>query len=121
VSGGRVLGASKGMAVVVAAFAAWASNVAPASAKGDGLVPVRDRYEPGETATLVGYSGGPAPTSRFSAGIAKQPDGPVLEIGQLVIQPTGNADASLALRVSITFPVPRDLPPGEYQVGFTDE
>ncbi len=95
--------------------------MAPASAKGDGLVPARDRYEPGETATLIGYSGGPAPTSRFSAGIAKQPAGPVLEIGRLVIQPTGNGDASLALRVSITFAVPRDLPPGEYQVGFTDE
>ena len=100
---------------------AWAWSAPSASAKGEGLLPVRDRYEPGEVASLIGYSRGPLPTARFEAAIAKEVTGPPVEIGQLSVQATGNSDPSLAVRVSITFPLPHDLRLGMYSVGMRDE
>ena len=100
---------------------AWVWHAPSASAKGEGLLPVRDRYEPGELARLIGYTHGPLPTTRLEAAISKDMTGPPLEIGKLSIQTTGNSDPSLAVRVSITFPLPHDLSPGMYSVGMRDE
>lgn len=105
--------------LVVAIVLVW--HAPAASAKGEGLLPVRDRYEPGEVASLVGYTRGPLPTTAFEAAIAKDMTGPAVQIGRLSMQATGNPDPSLAVRVSITFPLPHDLPPGTYSVGMRDE
>lgn len=105
--------------LLVATAGVW--HAPSASAKGEGLLPVRDRYEPGEVASLIGYTRGPLPTTRFEAVIWKEMTGPAVDIGKLSVQTTGNSDPSLAVRVSTTFPLPHDLPPGTYAVGMRDE
>jgi hypothetical protein len=119
------------------ALTAVAMAADPAAAGGSFLTPVRDRYEPGDAVTLVGYAGpsgslgsledGPffaylrrmddalqAPTM---APFAPQPTD--LKLGQLVVEPTGRADYA-AYRASITFGLPADLPVGRYGVAYCD-
>jgi hypothetical protein len=99
----------------------------PASAGGGRLAPVQDRYEPGGTATLVGYTAAPAPEEPFYAYLRPADDGsrPALDdagiyVGELVVEESGRG-GYLGLRVSLTFRVPAALPAGEYEVTYCDD
>ena len=108
----------------------WALLLAgggPASAGGGHLAPVQDRYEAGGTATLVGYTSGPAPADTLYAYLRPANDGSVAVlddsgayVGELVVEETGHA-GYLALRVSLTFDVPEALPAGRYEVTYCDD
>jgi len=102
-----------------------------AEAGGGRLSPVRDRYEPGEVATLVGYTGGPAAAAvageffyAYLRPVDEDPgaglDETDLYVGELFIQETAHA-GYLAFRVSVTFDVPGDLDPGEYELTYCDD
>jgi hypothetical protein len=116
------------VAVVVAAESA--------AAGGSWLSPVRDRYEPGDTVTLVGYVGPSGTLGRVEDGpffaylrgldvpltapnqLAMAPFTPQasdLRLGELAVQNTGRP-GYLAYRVSIQFPLPRGMPAGRYGV-----
>jgi hypothetical protein len=103
----------------------------PASAGGSHLDPVKDRYETGEAATLVGYIGPgqlgwvedgpfyaylvPGPDETLGGTPLAPPSGTAL--GPLTVEETG-AGGYLALRISITFTIPSDLAPGPYAVTY---
>jgi hypothetical protein len=122
----------------VLALVAVVVTAGPAAAGGSWLSPVRDRYEPGELVTLVGYVGpggtlgsvddGPffaylhhleaplsAPNDLPIAPFAPQPSD--LRLGQLVVEQTGQAGYT-AYRASIKFPLPGDLRIGRYGVSY---
>jgi hypothetical protein len=120
------------------ALAAVAVAAEPAAAGGSWLQPVRDRYEPGEAVTLVGYVGpsgtlgsvedGPffAYLRRLDLALQAPTDLPIapfppqatdLRLGQLVVEPTGRTDYA-AYHVSIHFALPGDLPAGRYGVSY---
>jgi hypothetical protein len=122
--------------VLTLALAAVATTASPAAAGGSWLSPVRDRYEPGQVATLVGYVGpggslGAVEDGPFLAYLRRldvplrvpnelqmAPFGPGaddLPIGQLAVQGTGRS-GYLAYRVTIQFRLPNDLPAGRYGV-----
>jgi hypothetical protein len=103
--------------------------VAPAAAGGSHMSPVRDRYEPGDVATLVGYtSGGQLGWIQDGPFYAYLVAGDVtlwsdrrlpldhVGLGPLTVQARGRA-----LRVSITFPVPDHFAPGLYTVTYCND
>lgn len=115
-------------AVLLTALVAGSS---PAGAAGGRLAPVQESYEPGDVATMVGYTGGPAlaalPTAPVYAYLRSGSEGGDAEpldtdvpLGRLVLEETSHR-GFLALRVSITFEVPEDLDAGEYVVWFCDD
>jgi hypothetical protein len=118
------------------ALAAVAVAADPAAAGGSWLSPVRDRYEPGEMVTLVGYVGpggslGSVDDGPFFAYLRRldvpltvpnelamapfTPQASDLRLGELVVQNTGRA-GYLAYRVGIQFRLPSRLPAGRYGV-----
>ena len=107
-----------------------AGSTAPASAGGGRLAPVQDRYEPGQTATMVGYTGASTPAARgepFYAYLRPAGEAPGVRllssdvyVGELVVERTAHP-GYLQLRVSLTFDVPSDLVPGEYDVIYCDD
>jgi hypothetical protein len=114
-------------AVVVLALAWVAMGGTPARAAGGVLAPVKESYRPGEVATLVGYTGGPAATTvpgrRFLAYLrpaTSAADASEVGLGPLVVRATGHR-GFLALRASITFTVPAGLDAGEYVVRYCDD
>jgi hypothetical protein len=115
---------------------AVAVTAGPAAAGGSHIRPVRDRYEPGDTATLVGYVGpggtlGSVEDGPFFAYLRRAdvplrianelqmapftPQASDLSLGELVVQNTGRP-GYLAYRVSIQFQLPSALPAGRYGV-----
>jgi hypothetical protein len=107
-------------------------NCPSASAGGSSLEPERERYAPGDTATLRGYVGrgqlgwvedGPFPAWLRTAPVSATTDeSPLpgrmpgdLPIGELVIEETGQG-GYLELHISITFQIPSDLDRGTYEV-----
>lgn len=99
----------------------------PAAAGGGHLSPVHERYEPGQAATLVGYTQGMAPDEPFYAYLRAADDGtlPALDdsgryVGELAVQETVHR-GYLQLRVSLTFAVPASLPAGPYEVTYCDD
>ena len=101
--------------------------IAPASAGGGHLAPVLDRYEPGQQATLVGYTGGPMPDEPFYAYLRPAGDGtvPALDdsgryVGELVVRETAHRDY-LRYRVSVTFALPATLAAGQYELTYCDD
>jgi hypothetical protein len=100
----------------------------PASAGGSWFSPAEDRYEQGETATVVGYSGrgtqgwienGPY-YAYLIPGSGGGGDGDssllppsAVRVGQLLLQETGRG-GYLTLRAAITFPIPSDLVSSRY-------
>ena len=108
------------------------SEGGPAVAGGGRMAPVRDRYEPGQSATLVGYTGGPVLDTAlldepFYAYLRPAGDGsvPALDdsgvyVGDLVLRETGRR-GYLQLRVSVTFDIPSSLPPGEYEITYCED
>ncbi len=102
----------------------WAG---PAGAGGGTLAPVQDRYEPGQEATLVGYTQGPVPDEPFYAYLRRVGDGsvPALDdtgryVGELVVRETTHRDY-LRFRVSVAFVVPAGLPAGQYELTYCDD
>ena len=109
-------------ALLTLALVAVGVGIPPARAVPGRLAPVRDSYEPGERATLVGYTGGPTfrgvPAAPFH-GYLRVAGGDV-PLGRLALEETGHT-GFLALRVRVTFDVPLDLEPGEYEVWYCDD
>ena len=119
----------------ILALTAVAMAADPAAASGSWLAPVRDRYEPGETAALLGYVGpggtlGSVDDAPFFAYLRRlddaleapaiapfAPQPTDLRLGQLVVEHTGRTDYA-AYRVSIQFPLPRDLSAGRYGMSY---
>jgi hypothetical protein len=95
----------------------------PAGAGGGQLAPVQDRYEPGRTATMVGYTGMAVPDEPFYAYLrpfgedTTALDDSGIYVGELVVRETAHRDF-LKFRVSITFDVPAGLPPGQYELTY---
>ena len=98
----------------------------PADAGGGRMAPVQDRYEPGEVATLVGYTGDPVltalPEEPFYAYLRPSDSGSTarllrtdLYVGELAVEETAHR-GYLRFRVSITFPLPAGLEPGHYDL-----
>lgn len=136
---GRSRCAAAGLAGLVVVLAGWPPPAAAGG--GDWLLPVRDRYEPGETAVMVGYTG--AVADALPGGVddgpyyghlradpaASGPDGPGtwpyvhptdVPLGPTTVTETGRHD-QFAVRLSITFAVPADLAPGRYEVFVCDD
>jgi hypothetical protein len=112
------------LALLVGLLAMWSGG---AGAGGASLAPVQDRYEPGQEATLVGYTQGPVPDEPFYAYLRAGDDGslPALDdsgryIGELAVRETTHRDYR-RFRVSITFAVPATLPAGQYEVTYCDD
>ena len=102
-----------------------------AHAGGGRLAPVQEQYDPGEVATLVGYTGGPAlgdvPAESFYAYLrpAGQGGGARLlrtdvYVGELAVVETPHR-GYLHFRVHIEFEVPPYLAPGEYDLVYCDD
>ena len=98
-------------------------GVGPARAGGGQLAPVQDRYEPGATATMVGYTGMAVPDEPFYAYLrpfgedTTALDDSGIYLDELVVRETTHRDY-LRFRVSITFDVPAALPPGQYELTY---
>ncbi|HEX2046323.1 MAG TPA: hypothetical protein VHF27_01065 [Acidimicrobiales bacterium] len=105
------------LALLIGVLADW-SGVAEAG--GGRLAPVRDRYEPGEVATLVGYTAGPVPQEPFYAYLRSADGVTEWYVGELVVEETPHT-GHLHLRVSVAFEVPAELEPGEYDVVHCDD
>ena len=110
--------------MLVALLACWTGS---AAAGGSWLAPVQERYEPGQAATLIGYTQGPVPDEPFYAYLRSIDDGtrPVLDdtgryVGELVVRETVHR-GYLRYRVSVTFDVPAGLPAGRYEVTYCDD
>ena len=110
--------------MLVGLLALWTGS---SSAGGGWLAPVQERYEPGQAATLVGYTQGPVPDEPFYAYLRPADDGtrPVLDdtgryVGELVVRETTHG-GYLRYRVSVTFAVPAGLPAGRYEVTYCDD
>lgn len=118
------------MALAAAVFVVHAlGSVAPASAGGSYLAPVRDRYEPGDVATLIGYTAG--------GQLGWVQDGPFyaylvagditlwaerrLPTDHVALGPLSIAERGRGLRVSISFPVPPHLAAGLYTVTYCND
>lgn len=120
----------RALALFAALVVVLACSAAPASAGGGRLSPVQDRYEPGQTATMVGYTGASTPAAAgepFYAYLRPAGDAPGVPLlrsdiylGELVVERTAHL-GYLQLRVSLTFDVPGDLVPGEYEVIYCDD
>lgn len=107
---------------------------APVAAGGSWFNPVADRYEPGDTATLVGYTGGgilgaldDGPFFGFLAArvdeddyVPISPDFEPLELGELDITRTTHG-GYLSYRAAVTFELPGDLEPGVYRFDYCNE
>lgn len=121
-------------AVVGLALAVVATLASPAEAGGSWPSPVKDRYEPGEVVTIVGYTS-MASVGRYygwlrvDSDAAYQPQTPPawpfvhptdLPLGPVTIENTEREDWA-GWRVSLTFPLPADLTPGEYEVVFCND
>lgn len=100
-----------------------------ASAGGSWMDPVKDRYEPGDQVTMVGYTGGGAygwvEDGPFFAHVQRanatsgefDADAPRHDIGELEVLSTGDG-GYLNLRVSVTFEMPADAEPGLYLLNY---
>ncbi len=135
---GPARGIVRGMAVATAVAAAVTGMsmqaAGPAGAGGgDVLYPARDRYEPGQTVTMIGYGygyGDPQATWRttqfhgylLAAADLEQafPPVPGMRMGPVVVQEVAPFQGR-DLRVGIEFALPAELPPGEYLLDICDD
>lgn len=126
----RKVGLVLGLAIALGSVAGPAGPAAPAAAGGvDFMYPVQDHYEPGETATVVGYASAGAGAAARSGGVADGPyhgelettraSGGRVDLGPATVTETGRRDR-YAVRVSITFTVPAGLAPGSYEIFVCD-
>jgi len=112
------------IATVVATATLGVALVGTAHAGGSWFYPVADRYEPGETATLVGYSGrgsyGTPDDGPFYGYLFAETEsgGPAagaipLPLGQIDVTASGH-NGYLTNRAAITFEIPDWVPAGIY-------
>lgn len=129
--------AALGTVVGVAALVV-VGDAQPAAAKGANMYSAADRHEPGDTATLIGYTtgghmGDPEDEGPFHAYLLMEAgswprweeaesdpavtlyDADDIPLGPIEVTET-EAWGQPALRASLTFQVPADLAPGEYNV-----
>lgn len=92
----------------------------PAMAGGTWLDPVQDRYEPGETATLVGYPGGSGSNGPYKAYLYRQSSVDVPFHPRAIPLYVGDLEVS-GPRVAITFVLPEYLDPGVYWITYCSE
>jgi hypothetical protein len=121
----RVLRAFAAVSVLLIAVAAARADALGTIQASSELYPVADRYEPGEVATLVGYTGpgaqGWVEDGPFYAFLTPTDwAGADIDLGPLTVTDTGRGGWR-ALRVSLSFPVPDDLEPGAYSVWYCNE
>jgi hypothetical protein len=106
-------------------------GTSPALAGGGRLAPVQERYQPGEVAVLVGYTGDPVlttlPEESFFAYLRPAGAGggarllrSDVYLGELSVEETAHR-GYLRFRVSLTFTVPAYLEPGDYDVVYCDD
>lgn len=111
--------------VLVAAAVLGVGGTTSAHAKEGALQPVRDRYEPGQVATFVGYV-----VRAAESGWVE--DGPfygflregetALPLGELSLQPAaGLPEGPPVVRVQARFTVPPQLEPGHYELFFCND
>lgn len=92
---------------------------------------MQDRYEPGQIATRVGYTGSPTPAALVDEpfyAYLRPPGHPPgvrllssdVYVGELAVERTVH-HGYLQLRVSLTFDVPEELVPGDYEVVYCDD
>jgi hypothetical protein len=131
---------ARAVTLVCAVFVAVAVSGAPAAAGGDWLAPVRDRYRPGDSVTLVGYTGASGALGSVADGpffaylrrleepvripnqLQMAPFAPLpsdLPLGELVLE--SRAMPGYAYRVSLAFVIPADLPAGRYGVIYCNQ
>ncbi|MGH9117603.1 MAG: hypothetical protein ACRD0A_06910, partial [Acidimicrobiales bacterium] len=106
----------------------------PAEAGGSWPSPVKDRYEPGEVVTIVGYTG-VTPAGQYYGWLRVDPDAAYdphpppawpfvhetdLRVGNVVIERTAHGGWA-TWRASLSFPLPADLTTGEYEVVFCND
>lgn len=127
------LGTTVGVATLVVV-----GGAEPAAAKGANMFTVADRHEPGDTATLIGYTtggriGDPEDEGPFHAYLMVEAgswphyeevmggeettlyDADDIPLGPVEMTET-EAWGQPAVRASVTFQLPADLAPGEYNV-----
>ena len=123
-----------GRLAVIAVLPALLVLVPPApiaEAGGSWFDPVADRYEPGEEATLVGYSGGGSLGSTsdgpFFGYLYKEmddysiaPRAIPLPLGEIDVSSTGHP-GYLGTRAAITFEIPDWVTPGIYRFEYCNE
>jgi hypothetical protein len=109
--------AAAALLVLSALLGAWPG---PAAAGGGTLAPVKERYDPGQVATVVGYTAGPVPEEPFYAYLRTGDGLAEWYVGELVVEETGHS-GYLHVRVSLSFDVPGELEPGDYEVVFCDD
>jgi hypothetical protein len=107
----------------------------PAEAGGSWPSPVKDRYEPGEDVTIIGFTG-MDPAGQFFGWLRVDPDAahqpqvpdtwpfvhPTdLPLGPVLVEHRSGQNDWAAWRVSLSFRLPPDLPPAAYEVIFCDD
>lgn len=137
--GSRAIASVLMVAMSVVAFAI------PASAGGSWLRPIEKHIQPGDTITLVGFSGfepgegfvpedtGVTANDRFWLYLDPKPDATDLDgfnvfeaaktqkpVGELIVTPTGQAGYQ-SYRLHVTFKVPEGTPTGFYDVRFCND
>ena len=116
--------------LLIAVLVAGIGVATPAAeAGGSWLAPVQDRYEPGDKATMVGYTGGGSygttadgPFYAYLYKLASVDEGPragsiPMFVGELETLRTGDIGYT-AIRVAVTFDLPDYLEPGVYWIDY---
>jgi hypothetical protein len=105
-------------AVMAATMSGWAGG-------GDLLYPARDRYEPGQEVTMVGYTADVADqdwraAGTFYAWLASEGSPDRTRLARVGIEAPADAPDGRPLRVGVTFRLPTGLAPGRYWVDVCD-
>jgi hypothetical protein len=104
----------------VVAAVVLAATVGSWSGGGDLLYPGRDRYEPGQEVTVIGYTSNGDTTWRTAgpmyAWLSPVARGAHLRLGPAEVLDRPELDPGRPVRVGATFRLPADLPPGAYWV-----
>ena len=105
-------------AVMAATMSGWAGG-------GDLLYPARDRYEPGQEVTMVGYTADVAEqdwraAEPFYAWLASEGSPDRTRLARVGIEAPADALDGRPLRVGVTFRLPPGLAPGRYWVDVCD-
>ncbi len=105
-------------AVMAATMSGWAGG-------GDLLYPARDRYEPGQEVTMVGYTADVAEQDWRAAGpfyawLASEGSPDRTRLARVGIEAPADAPDGRPLRVGVTFRLPSGLAPGRYWVDVCD-
>lgn len=93
--------------VLAATMGSWSGG-------GDLLYPARDRYEPGQEVTIIGYTSKGDTTWRSAGPMYAWLAGRRLGPAEVLDRP--GLDPGRPVRVGATFRLPADLPPGAYWV-----